>query len=69
LTTFRPVPRVRSYRAAKIKTWPYRALQEGVIARYAHLLARWMLIGFIHCVMNADNTSISGECQFAIAGR
>ncbi|MBP0494607.1 protein adenylyltransferase SelO [Pararoseomonas indoligenes] len=40
---------------------PYRALLDGVIARQAALVARWMGIGFIHGVMNTDNTSISGE--------
>jgi uncharacterized protein YdiU (UPF0061 family) len=40
---------------------PYRALLEGVIARQAQLIAQWMLLGFIHGVMNTDNTSISGE--------
>jgi serine/tyrosine/threonine adenylyltransferase len=40
---------------------PYRALLEGVIARQARLIAQWMLLGFIHGVMNTDNTSISGE--------
>ena len=32
-----------------------------MIARQAQLVAQWMLIGFIHGVMNTDNTSISGE--------
>lgn len=40
---------------------PYRALLDGVIARQARLIAQWMLLGFIHGVMNTDNTSISGE--------
>jgi uncharacterized protein YdiU (UPF0061 family) len=40
---------------------PYRSLLEGVVARQAALVGRWMLIGFIHGVMNTDNTSISGE--------
>jgi uncharacterized protein YdiU (UPF0061 family) len=39
----------------------YHALLEGVIARQAELVARWLHIGFIHGVMNTDNTSISGE--------
>lgn len=39
----------------------YRALLDGVIARQARLVAQWMLLGFIHGVMNTDNTSISGE--------
>jgi len=40
---------------------PYRALLDGVIGRQAELVAQWMLLGFIHGVMNTDNTSISGE--------
>jgi serine/tyrosine/threonine adenylyltransferase len=40
---------------------PYHALLGGVIARQAELVARWLLVGFIHGVMNTDNTSISGE--------
>ena len=39
----------------------YRALLDGVIARQARLVAQWMLLGFIHGVMNTDNMSISGE--------
>jgi len=39
----------------------YHALLDGVIARQAELVARWLLVGFIHGVMNTDNTSISGE--------
>jgi uncharacterized protein YdiU (UPF0061 family) len=40
---------------------PYPALLNAVIARQADLVARWLLVGFIHGVMNTDNTSISGE--------
>src|SRR5215207_6822664 len=40
---------------------PYHALLESVVARQADLVARWLLVGFIHGVMNTDNTSISGE--------
>jgi uncharacterized protein YdiU (UPF0061 family) len=40
---------------------PYHRLLEDVIARQAELVARWLLVGFIHGVMNTDNTSISGE--------
>jgi uncharacterized protein YdiU (UPF0061 family) len=32
-----------------------------VIARQAELVARWLLVGFIHGVMNTDNTTVSGE--------
>jgi uncharacterized protein YdiU (UPF0061 family) len=40
---------------------PYLALLEGVAEAQAALVARWMLVGFIHGVMNTDNTTISGE--------
>ena len=40
---------------------PYRALLEAVIARQAALVARWLLVGFVHGVMNTDNMSIAGE--------
>jgi len=38
-----------------------RALLEAVIDRQAALIARWMLVGFIHGVMNTDNMALSGE--------
>jgi uncharacterized protein YdiU (UPF0061 family) len=37
------------------------ALLERVIDAQAALVARWLGVGFIHGVMNTDNTSISGE--------
>ena len=40
---------------------PYRAFLAGVVARQAALVARWLLVGFIHGVMNTDNMTISGE--------
>src|SRR3954470_3653301 len=40
---------------------PYHALLGGVVARQADLVARSVLVGFIHGVMNTDNSSISGE--------
>ena len=51
----------RHYPEAADAKQPYRALLDGVIARQAQLIAQWMLLGFIHGVMNTDNTSISGE--------
>jgi serine/tyrosine/threonine adenylyltransferase len=51
----------RHYPQAANAERPYHALLEGVIARQANLVARWLLVGFIHGVMNTDNTSISGE--------
>jgi uncharacterized protein YdiU (UPF0061 family) len=37
------------------------ALLERVIEAQARLMARWLGFGFVHGVMNTDNTSISGE--------
>jgi serine/tyrosine/threonine adenylyltransferase len=40
---------------------PYLALFEAVVAVQASLAAQWMLVGFVHGVMNTDNMTISGE--------
>ncbi len=40
---------------------PPRALLEAVIERQAALVAQWMLVGFVHGVMNTDNMALSGE--------
>jgi uncharacterized protein YdiU (UPF0061 family) len=40
---------------------PALALLDRVVAAQASLVARWLGVGFIHGVMNTDNTSISGE--------
>jgi uncharacterized protein YdiU (UPF0061 family) len=40
---------------------PYLALFEGVVTAQASLIAQWMLVGFVHGVMNTDNMTISGE--------
>ncbi|ARU60152.1 hypothetical protein CBW65_03085 [Tumebacillus avium] len=40
---------------------PYLSLLQKVIGRQASLIAKWMLAGFIHGVMNTDNMTISGE--------
>ncbi|HQZ33091.1 MAG TPA: YdiU family protein [Ilumatobacteraceae bacterium] len=39
----------------------YLALLEAVTQVQAELVANWMLVGFVHGVMNTDNTTISGE--------
>ena len=36
-------------------------LLNAVIDRQARLVAQWMGVGFIHGVMNTDNTSVAGE--------
>ena len=39
----------------------YQTFLESVCDRQAALIAKWMHVGFVHGVMNSDNTSISGE--------
>ena len=51
----------RHHPAAADAENPYLALLDAVIAAQADLIARWMLVGFIHGVMNTDNMTISGE--------
>ncbi len=40
---------------------PYRAFLDAVVKAQAELVPKWLLIGFIHGVLNTDNTSIAGE--------
>jgi uncharacterized protein YdiU (UPF0061 family) len=40
---------------------PYLELFSAVLDAQASLVARWMLVGFVHGVMNTDNMTISGE--------
>jgi serine/tyrosine/threonine adenylyltransferase len=40
---------------------PMRAVLDGIIARQASLVARWLHVGFVHGVMNTDNMSVAGE--------
>ncbi len=51
----------RHYPEAAEAENPHRALLDAAVARQADLVARWLLVGFVHGVMNTDNTSISGE--------
>jgi len=51
----------RHYPDAAQDSRPYRALFERVLVRQAELVAKWLLVGFIHGVMNTDNCSIAGE--------
>lgn len=51
----------RHYPELKSADNPYLALFAAVSAAQAKLIARWMLVGFIHGVMNTDNMSIAGE--------
>jgi protein adenylyltransferase len=51
----------RHYSDAATAPNPYAALLESVVTAQADLIAQWMSFGFIHGVMNTDNTAISGE--------
>jgi uncharacterized protein YdiU (UPF0061 family) len=39
----------------------YEAFLAAVIERQAALVARWQCVGFVHGVLNTDNTAVSGE--------
>jgi uncharacterized protein YdiU (UPF0061 family) len=51
----------RHHPAAADAEHPYLAFFESVLEAQAALVAQWMLVGFIHGVMNTDNMAISGE--------
>ena len=51
----------RHYPELKASAQPYASLLEAVLDRQAALVTRWLMVGFIHGVMNTDNTSIIGE--------
>ncbi|GAA4413464.1 YdiU family protein [Actinokineospora soli] len=51
----------RHYPDAASAEHRHLALFEAVVSAQAALVARWMLVGFIHGVMNTDNMTISGE--------
>ncbi len=51
----------RHFPEARDAERPRLALLQAVVERQALLIARWMHVGFIHGVMNTDNTALSGE--------
>ncbi|WP_435770287.1 protein adenylyltransferase SelO [Nocardioides sp. SYSU DS0651] len=51
----------RHHPAAAADPAPYLAFYRAVIAAQARLVAEWMLVGFVHGVMNTDNMTVSGE--------
>lgn len=51
----------RHYPDAASAERPYRALLDAVIQAQARLIPQWLLVGFIHGVMNTDNMSVAGE--------
>lgn len=51
----------RHYPEASVADNPYRAMLAQVVERQATLVSKWFGLGFIHGVMNTDNTSVIGE--------
>jgi uncharacterized protein YdiU (UPF0061 family) len=51
----------RHYPDAKGADRPYLSLLCAIVTRQAELVAKWFQLGFIHGVMNTDNTSVAGE--------
>jgi protein adenylyltransferase len=51
----------RHYPAAREAEVPALAVLRAVAQRQVALVADWMLLGFIHGVMNTDNMAISGD--------
>lgn len=51
----------RHYPAVADMPNPYLGLLNAVVDAQADLIAQWMLVGFIHGVMNTDNAALSGE--------
>jgi len=60
----------RNYPNLISKKNKYKLFFENIVSGQAELIAKWMSVGFIHGVMNTDNTSIScetidyGPCAF-----
>jgi uncharacterized protein YdiU (UPF0061 family) len=60
----------RSYPHLNTAKNKYKTFLENIVAEQASLIASWMSVGFIHGVMNTDNTSMScetidyGPCAF-----
>ncbi len=51
----------RHYPKALNASKPYLAMFEMIVSNQANLIAKWMLTGFVHGVMNTDNMTITGE--------
>ncbi len=51
----------RHYPTSASAASPYLDFYTRVVAAQADLVAQWMLVGFVHGVMNTDNVAISGQ--------
>lgn len=52
---------VRHYPALQNQPQSYFEMLKAILRAKAELVVNWMRVGFIHGVMNTDNTSVSGE--------
>lgn len=51
----------RHYPEAQNQPQPYFEMLKAILRAKAELVVNWMRVGFIHGVMNTDNTSVAGE--------
>lgn len=51
----------RHYPEARQAERPYLAMLQAIAERQCDLVCRWLMVGFIHGVMNTDNMAVSGE--------
>lgn len=51
----------RHYPEVMESGYPYLEFLKAVVRNQAETVAKWLLVGFIHGVMNTDNMSVSGE--------
>ncbi len=51
----------RHYPEVRNQPQPYFEMLKAILRAKAELVVDWMRVGFIHGVMNTDNTSVSGE--------
>lgn len=51
----------RHYPDVRGQSQPHFEMLKSIFRAKAELVANWMRVGFIHGVMNTDNTSVSGE--------
>ncbi|MQB20287.1 YdiU family protein [Agrobacterium tumefaciens] len=51
----------RHYPEARQSETPYLAMLQAIAERQCDLICRWLMVGFIHGVMNTDNMAVSGE--------
>lgn len=61
LKTFSDYTIKRHFPNSELEKDKYLSFFKSVCKNQSYLIGKWMLVGFIHGVMNTDNMSISGE--------